>query len=79
MCSISAAQAFNGKLLNPKRFDILLVDLQTRGTHATGVWTPETGIIKNNISADKFIFENDFVATNIFLGHNRLVSSLLAE
>jgi glucosamine 6-phosphate synthetase-like amidotransferase/phosphosugar isomerase protein len=75
MCGLASGQAFNGKLLNTKRMDSLALANEARGTHATGFYSPANGIIKNNISASKFIFENEFVADTTFLYHTRYATT----
>ena len=59
--------------LNKNDIKILMLANMWRGTDASGFFTPETGIIKNNKQIDNFLAEHsdEIPDTNIFIGHVR--------
>ncbi|MBP9777712.1 MAG: hypothetical protein KBD25_00855 [Rickettsiaceae bacterium] len=70
MCGIFG---FSGKKLNSSKIKILALYNESRGGHATGIYSDKLGVIKDTVPANEFIsyYNQDFKANNMFFGHTR--------
>jgi asparagine synthetase B (glutamine-hydrolysing) len=76
MCGILGYIAHGDHRPNAKQFKKALENCAVRGHDATGIYTPENGILKLNLEATKFIakFDDDIdkaLKSNILLAHCR--------
>ncbi len=70
MCGIFG---FSGTKANSSRLKILALYNESRGGHATGIYSDRFGIVKDKLPADEFIayYSSEFRANNLLLGHTR--------
>lgn len=70
MCGIFG---FSGIKANSSKLKILALYNESRGGHATGIYSDKFGIVKDKLPADKFIayYSNEFKANGLLLGHTR--------
>lgn len=70
MCGIFG---FSGSKVNSSKLKILALYNESRGGHATGIYSDRFGIIKDKLSAEEFIaiYSKEFKANNLLLGHTR--------
>ena len=70
MCGIFG---YSGKMVNSDKLKILALYNESRGGHATGLYSDKIGILKDTIPADKFIsyYKQKIIGSNIFMGHTR--------
>ena len=80
MCGIAGIISENDVDIN--FFNNLLLSTMERGEDATGIWTEQTGVIKDGIRATAFIqkYKKDYsTKTNIIIGHCRKSSGSKAD
>ncbi len=70
MCGIFG---FSGVKSNSSKLKILALYNESRGGHATGIYSDRYGIVKDNVSADRFIayYSSEFKSNNLLIGHTR--------
>lgn len=73
MCGIAAIiSEYN---IDMNMFRALMIETMDRGEAATGIWTPNIGVLKQGIKATEFLKETkellDNTKTNIIVGHCR--------
>lgn len=70
MCGIFG---FSGTKLNSSYIKLLALYNESRGGHATGIYSDKLGVIKDTLKANEFIscYSQDFRANNLLFGHTR--------
>lgn len=70
MCGIFG---FSGLNANSNKLKILALYNESRGGHATGIYTDRSGVIKDKMRADEFVayYSNEFKANSLMIGHTR--------
>lgn len=70
MCGIFG---YSGVKSNSTKLKLLAMFNESRGGHATGVYSDRFGVVKDILSADSFVsyYSREFRANNMFFGHTR--------
>lgn len=70
MCGIFG---YSGTKSNSVKLKLLAMYNESRGGHATGIYSDKCGIIKDILPADDFVayYNREFRANNMFFGHTR--------
>lgn len=72
MCGIVAFSANKDKVFDPTKLSFLLyINSIRRGTDGTGYYTPDTGVVKDDDAALKFLVKKQIKEDNLFIGHVR--------
>lgn len=75
MCGLVGFSSKDNKTFDPYKIKLLLLYNQSRGTDSTGLYTPQSDLIKNNIKAENFLVSisknENFKPDSLLIGHTR--------